>query len=147
MLHWLCNVTYMYNRRKHKHSHTMQTIKWNKLTHIQCSCVHMSSKYMNKSVFIFFHTTNFRSLLIFTVGSTLARAEHCTWHVGSLTAASLCFAWHVTLTWTSDQCYQIHRGQQGVSRDRGRTKYTRSFFLRPPKISWLQNEWIWVQGM
>ena len=66
MLHWLCHGTYRYNRRKHKHSHTIHTIKWNKLTVI--FSVHMSSKYMNKSVFIFFHTANFRSLFIFTVG-------------------------------------------------------------------------------
>ena len=36
--------------------------------HIQCSYVHMSSKYMNKSMFIFFHMANFRSLFILQSG-------------------------------------------------------------------------------
>ena len=129
MLHWLCNGTY--NRRIRKHSHTMQTIKWNKLTVIFSVHIHEQISLHLLPLFI-------------TVGSTLARAEHCTWHVGSLTAVSLCvawhvgshtavslcfawhatltavslcFAWHVTLTWTSDQFQQIHRGQQGVSRE------------------------------
>ena len=60
MLHWLCNGTY--NRRKHKHYHAMQTIKWNQLTII--FSVHMFICHQNTYAIIFFHTANFHSFFL-----------------------------------------------------------------------------------